>query len=178
MRSNICPEVPSRRSGDDGSTSELIMRAVAAAPWALECEGKGGRSSASRVYVHRCCLRMEGVGFSQPGERKGMLAVRNLPRPTPFETRLLGTWYKQARHHRSEMVYSGLQPRFLTTNCHWVNNRAMAGYLMNIDARSAGPPSFSLALQSPRSCSNCAHYQLRSAPVIAASARWLLRAYV
>ena len=28
------------------------MRAVAAAPWALECEGKGGRSSASRVYVH------------------------------------------------------------------------------------------------------------------------------
>ena len=52
MRSNICPEVPSRRSGDDGSTSELIMRAVAAAPWALECEGKGGRSSASRVYVH------------------------------------------------------------------------------------------------------------------------------
>ena len=38
------------------------MRAVAAAPWALECEGKGGRSSASRVYVHydnydRCELR-------------------------------------------------------------------------------------------------------------------------
>jgi len=49
---------------------------------------------------------------------------------------------------------------------------------MNIDARSAGPPSFSLALQSPRSCSNCAHYQLRSAPVIAASARWHFRAYV
>ena len=41
MRSNICPEVPSRRSGDDGSTSELIMRAVAAAPWDLDCEGKG-----------------------------------------------------------------------------------------------------------------------------------------
>jgi len=28
------------------------MRAVAAAPWTLECEGKGGRSSAPRVYVH------------------------------------------------------------------------------------------------------------------------------
>ena len=28
------------------------MRAVAAAPWALGCEGKGGRSSAPRVYVH------------------------------------------------------------------------------------------------------------------------------
>ena len=26
---------------------------------------------------------------------------------------------------------------------------------MNIDARGAGPPSFSFALQSPRSCSNC-----------------------
>jgi len=28
------------------------MRAVAEAPWALGCEGKGGRSSAPRVYVH------------------------------------------------------------------------------------------------------------------------------
>ena len=35
-------------------TSELIMRAAVAeaAPWALECEGKGRRSSAPRVYVH------------------------------------------------------------------------------------------------------------------------------
>ena len=31
------------------------MRAVAAAPWALGCEGKGGRSSAPRVYVHYFC---------------------------------------------------------------------------------------------------------------------------
>ena len=28
------------------------MREVLAAPWALECEGKGGRSSAPRVYVY------------------------------------------------------------------------------------------------------------------------------
>ena len=28
------------------------MRTVAAAPWALECEGKGGRSSAPHIYVH------------------------------------------------------------------------------------------------------------------------------
>ena len=31
------------------------MRAVDAAPWALECEGKGGRSSSSRVYDHTAC---------------------------------------------------------------------------------------------------------------------------
>ena len=75
MRSNICPEVPSRRSGDDGSTSELIMRAVAAAPWALECEGKGGRSSASRVYVNTGRAREEvraGVEVQGArGERRG-----------------------------------------------------------------------------------------------------------
>ena len=45
----------------------------------------------------------------------------------------------------------------------------------NLDARSAGPPSFSFALQSPRNCSSCVHYQLRSATGIAASARWHFR---
>ena len=44
--------------------------------------------------------------------------VRNLSRPTPFETRLLDTWHKQAWHHRSEVAYNSLKPRFSTTNCH------------------------------------------------------------
>ena len=40
------------------------MRAIAAAPWALGREGKGGRSSAPRVYVYvklrfNACLRTE-----------------------------------------------------------------------------------------------------------------------
>ena len=48
-------------------TSELIMRAAVAeaAPWALECEGKGRRSSAPRVYVH-CFLR--GIDQATPAE--------------------------------------------------------------------------------------------------------------
>jgi len=37
---------------------------------------------------------------------------------------------------------------------------------------------FSFALQSPRNCSSCVHYQLRNATGIAASARWHFRSYV
>jgi hypothetical protein len=40
-------------------------------------------------------------------------------RSIPFETRLLATWCKQARHcSRIEMVYSGLRQFILTCNCH------------------------------------------------------------
>ena len=50
---------------------------------------------------------------------------------------------------------------YLHGSCATILHRVTLFIVMSIDARSAGPPSFSLALQSPRSCSNCAHYQLR-----------------
>jgi hypothetical protein len=38
--------------------------------------------------------------------------VRNHLRSIPFETRLLATWYRQARHHKTEMVSTGFQHLF------------------------------------------------------------------
>ena len=70
-------------------------------------------------------------------------------------------------------------PHFTSRSClvMEVSHKNNRPKYMNIDARSAGLPSFSFALQSPRSCSSCAPYQLRSATGIAVSARWHFQSY-
>ena len=51
--------------------------------------------------------------------------VRGWHQATPFEARLLGAWYKQARPRRSEVVYNSLYiaPVFETLTAVVVNNR-------------------------------------------------------
>ena len=48
-------------------------------------------------------------------------------RPALFETRQLATWYKEARHCRIEMIFSGLQLFILTCNCHFADTDCCYG---------------------------------------------------
>ena len=50
------------------------MHAAAAASWALECEGKGGQSSAPRVYVHQVRRHPGKLGQSWERESAGQRA--------------------------------------------------------------------------------------------------------